>query len=106
MLRFLWAVGEPSAPAQVHEAVAPDLAYTTVMTVLSRLHEKGALERQRHGRAFVYWPSEGEGEHRAGRMHDVLDQAADRKAVLSSFIETLTPAEAQELRQMLGEADQ
>ena len=31
-----------------------DLAYTTVMTVLVRLHEKGLLERKRDGRQFLY----------------------------------------------------
>ena len=30
------------------------LAYTTVMTVLARLHEKGAIRRRREGRRFVY----------------------------------------------------
>lgn len=31
-----------------------ELAYTTVMTVLSRLWEKGALTRKREGKRFVY----------------------------------------------------
>ncbi|HSU42157.1 MAG TPA: BlaI/MecI/CopY family transcriptional regulator [Polyangiaceae bacterium] len=30
------------------------LAYTTVMTVLSRLHDKGVIRRRREGRRFVY----------------------------------------------------
>ena len=54
VLEFLWAIGEPSTPGQVHDAVAPDLAYTTVMTVLNRLHSKEALERERRGRAYAY----------------------------------------------------
>jgi predicted transcriptional regulator len=35
------------------------LAYTTVMTVLSRLHEKGAIRRRREGRRFVYSVARG-----------------------------------------------
>src|SRR5450432_2449554 len=35
------------------------LAYTTVMTVLSRLHEKGALAREKHGKRFVYSSARG-----------------------------------------------
>lgn len=104
VLEFLWAVGEPSTPGDVHEAVAPDLAYTTVMTVLTRLHAKGALERVRHGRAFAYWPSQAEANHRADRMRDQLDAAGDRHAVLSSFVDALTSAEAEELRRILREA--
>jgi len=30
------------------------LAYTTVMTVLSRLHEKGALRREKQGKRYAY----------------------------------------------------
>jgi BlaI family transcriptional regulator, penicillinase repressor len=35
------------------------LAYTTVMTVLSRLHEKGALAREKQGKRFVYSAARG-----------------------------------------------
>jgi predicted transcriptional regulator len=31
-------------------------AYTTVMTIMARLHERGLLERVKHGRGFVYRP--------------------------------------------------
>jgi len=31
-----------------------DLAYTTVMTVLVRLHEKGLVAREREGRRYLY----------------------------------------------------
>lgn len=37
------------------------LAYTTVMTVLSRLHDKGAIRRRREGRRFVYSVARGSG---------------------------------------------
>jgi predicted transcriptional regulator len=35
------------------------LAYTTVMTVLSRLHDKAAIRRRREGRRFVYSVARG-----------------------------------------------
>lgn len=103
VLRYLWAVNEPATPAEVHAAIAPDLAYTTVMTVLSRLFKKGLLDRQRSGRAFAYLPIEGEANHRAEQMHEHLGAAGDKHAVLSSFIETLSADEARELRQILDD---
>ena len=36
VMAYLWATGTPANPAEVHQAVAPDLAYTTVMTVLTQ----------------------------------------------------------------------
>ena len=32
-------------------------AYTTVMTIMARLHRKGLLERRREGKTDVYWPA-------------------------------------------------
>jgi predicted transcriptional regulator len=32
----------------------PEIAYTTLMTTLDRLHRKGVLERVSEGRAFAY----------------------------------------------------
>lgn len=37
-------------------------AYTTVMTVLSRLAEKGLLTRKKEGKTFVYAPSKSKKE--------------------------------------------
>lgn len=39
-----------------------DHAYTTVMTVMGRLHEKGVLERDRRGRQYIYRASAPEAE--------------------------------------------
>ena len=36
---------------------SPKPAYTTVMTVMVRLHDKGLLDRSRHGNSFVYVPT-------------------------------------------------
>ena len=55
VLEAVWALGE--APVrEVQEQLRPDreLAYTTVMTILSRLHRKGILEREPHKRGFSY----------------------------------------------------
>jgi len=42
-----------------------DLAYTTVMTVLTRLHNKGVLTRVKEGRQFLYQTPSGKA--RVGR---------------------------------------
>lgn len=39
-----------------------DHAYTTIMTVMGRLHEKGVLERERRGRQYIYRPAAQEAE--------------------------------------------
>lgn len=56
----LWGSTESLSVRQVLDALNasrdPPLAYTTVMTVLSRLAEKGVLAREQAGRGFVYSP--------------------------------------------------
>jgi predicted transcriptional regulator len=46
-------------------------AYTTVMTVLSRLAEKGLLTREKDGRNFVYRPTLGRKEFLKSRVRTV-----------------------------------
>ena len=54
----LWSAEEALSVRQVLEVLNdgrnPPLAYTTVMTVLARLAEKGVLTREPVGRGFVY----------------------------------------------------
>ncbi len=100
VMGYLWTVEEATAP-EIHQAVAPDLAYTTVSTVLSRLWEKGRVERSRPGRSYKYSPVQSEAEHRADAMTSTLGAAGDRAAVLSSFVETLSAKDAALLRDLL-----
>ena len=102
VMAYLWAVEEAAAP-EVHQAVAPDLAYTTVTTVLSRLWDKGRVERTRRGRSYVYSPVRSEAQHRADTMTTTLGAAADRAAVLSTFVDALDANDVAVLRDLLDE---
>ena len=55
-MAYLWSTDCEASPAEVHQAVAPELAYTTIMTILTRLWEKGRLTRGQRGRAYTYEP--------------------------------------------------
>ncbi|MCA9629814.1 MAG: BlaI/MecI/CopY family transcriptional regulator, partial [Myxococcales bacterium] len=56
VMEVVWSSDRPLAVADVQRVLerARDIAYTTVMTTLVRLHEKGLLERERDGRRFLY----------------------------------------------------
>ena len=103
VMDYLWAVGDAASPNGVHKAVAPELAYTTVTTVLTRLWEKGRVERGRQGRSYVYSPVRSEAEHRADAMTTSLGAAGDRVAVLSNFVGALSDKDLAVLRDLLGE---
>ncbi|WP_051818388.1 BlaI/MecI/CopY family transcriptional regulator [Streptomyces sp. NRRL S-1813] len=91
----------PVTAAWVQERLGGDLAYTTVMTILSRLHAKQAVTRERSGRAYVWTPAADEAGLAALRMRRVLDGEPDRDAVLTSFVSALSAHDEQLLRTLL-----
>ena len=103
VLGLLLAAGVPLSPGAVRERLGADLAYTTVVTILSRLHAKGVLNRARAGRAYLYSPVADEPGLAARRMATVLAAEPDREAVLARFVSGLSPKDEQLLRRMLGE---
>ena len=103
VLSLLHAAGVPLPPGAVRERLGADLAYTTVVTILSRLHAKGVLDRVRDGRAYLYSPVADEPGLAARRMATVLAAEPDREAVLARFVSGLSPTDEQLLRRMLGD---
>ena len=103
VLTVLQAAGSALAPGQVRDRLGGDLAYTTVVTILSRLHAKGVLDRRKAGRAYLYAPVADEPGLAARRMARVLDAESDREAVLARFVSGLSGADEELLRRMLGE---
>ncbi len=95
--------------AEVRAALGGDLAHTTVMTVLVRLTEKGAVTRRRHGRSYRYClaaPASDLAAVRAAmRMRNALDREARRADVLANFVDRLSSDEEQMLREILGRSE-
>ena len=104
VLDVLWKAPGPATPAEVKVAVGhDDLAYTTVMTVLTRLWAKGLVERERRGRAYAYRPVVSEADLAAQRMMSALEAAHDPNAVLSRFVDKLPRRQEQALRKLFEE---
>lgn len=101
VLECLWEADGPQTPSQVLTSLGDGLAYTTVMTILVRLWQKGLAERERVGRAFAYRAKVTEAELVAGRMRTALSQASDRSTTLSSFVGGLSRREVAVLRAAL-----
>jgi predicted transcriptional regulator len=103
----LAASGQPMTPSEVQAELGGDLAYTTVMTTLSRLHAKHALTRTPRGRAYAYELVGGvagaQASVTAHRMQQLLENGADRAGVLSRFVEGLDSDSEQLLRGLLDE---
>lgn len=104
VLAALQAAPEALSPSEVREKLGADLAYTTVVTILSRLRDKGLLRRHKDGRVYRYAPVADQPGLAARRMTQVLDSEPDREAVLSRFVSGLSDRDEDLLRCMLEQA--
>ncbi|MEU6662491.1 BlaI/MecI/CopY family transcriptional regulator [Streptomyces sp. NPDC046821] len=104
VLAALWAAEVPLTPGEVQRALADDLARTTVTTILTRLHAKGTVTRDRAGRGYAYRPAQDSHGLTARRMHAELDKDEDRGTVLARFVSELSSEDEQMLRALLDGA--
>ncbi|WP_338783100.1 BlaI/MecI/CopY family transcriptional regulator [Streptomyces sp. DG1A-41] len=102
VLAALWAADAPLTARQVMERLPGGLAYTTVLTILSRLYDKGMLVRHREGRGYAYEPARDEASHTAGQMRTLLEHGSDREAVLARFVSELSEQDEQVLHRLLA----
>lgn len=74
----LWKRGEATVREIVDDlARTRSLAYTTIMTIMTRLHTKGLLERSRNGKTYVYRPAFTREEHRERLSRELVRGLVD-----------------------------
>src|SRR6185369_7979337 len=100
VLAVLWAAETPLSPAQVQTAL-DDLAYNTVHTILTRLTDKGELERVVHDGRPAYVPVRDAAQYAADQMRAALDAGPDRTEILATFVTNLSADEELSLRALL-----
>jgi predicted transcriptional regulator len=91
VMEAIWARGQ----ATVHDvhrrltAADRELAYTTVMTVMSRLADKGLLEKRKDGVAYLYVPVASKEEFTRRTVGTVLSELLDdfTAPAMSQFID-------------------
>lgn len=104
VMEILWS---SEASLTVREVLAKmpaqrNLAYTTVMTVLSNLHRKAMVDREPVGRAYSYRPTLSRQGAAAASLREILDASDDPQSVLLHFAETASEEESSVLRDALA----
>src|ERR1700716_2909503 len=94
VMQELWSRGESSVRTvmdSLNKRAAKARAYTTYMTIMSRLHKKGLLVRRREGKTDFYAPAYHRDEYMALRakseVEDLVAQYGD--AALSHFAQQM-----------------
>ncbi len=107
VLGVVWEMGKATVQ-EVKDTLEPrrSLAYTTVMTVMSRLAEKGILERRKEGRAYYYTPAASQQKVAGSLLNSLvrrLYDGATGKAIaqLLETDENVDDAELERLEQLI-----
>jgi len=106
VMRLVWEKGEVQVE-DIHQALLRDreIAYTTVMTVMSRLAAKGLLARHRQGRAYLYRAALGREEMAESTLQEWNRRFFGGRVVPAiSFLlggERLTAEDLAELRRLV-----
>lgn len=110
IMREVWKLGEATVK-NVHRILVKrrDIAYTTVMTTMSRLAEKGILDRSRQGMAYLYRPSMSKGEFDRWVMRNIFSgllESYDDVTMdyLVEFLAEERPEQLEHLRQAVETA--
>lgn len=105
VLEALWTRGAEASVRDLQPDF-PDIAYTTLMTTLDRLHRKGALVRTKRGRAFYYRPELSRIEFDSARAADALRSALSGKdATLAPLLSFLVDAVGDRDAELLDELE-
>ena len=104
ILGVLWDSAAKLPVRKVYECLERErsLAYTTVLTVLDRLFDKGLVAREKDGKAFMYWPVLTRTAYlgaRAARMLTELEVPVQRD-VLMAFLDSAEHADPAVLEEL------
>jgi predicted transcriptional regulator len=81
IMKIVWQRGTATVRDVYEELLkSRKIAYTTVMTMMGILEQKGRLSKTQRDRAYVYSPTEPQGEVVGSMVHDFLKRVFDGSA--------------------------
>jgi predicted transcriptional regulator len=111
VMKIVWT-GDWTSVRDVYEALRRErsIAYTTVMTVMGRLHDKDMLDRKQDGRTYLYRARQTRGQVARSFMQKMLERLfdgrkADAVAALLDAGDQLDEAELGAIRKALDEKE-
>lgn len=108
VMRVLWDHG-PSVVNEVKEKLADPLAYTTVLTILRTLEQKGYVRHEEEGRVYRYIAAVQEDAARKSALQHLTGKLFKGSAELlfAHLVSDrkLSPAQIQRMRDLLGKKE-
>ncbi len=91
ILSIIWASKEPMNVRAVLEQLKEKSAYTTVMTVMTRMEKKGILKRIPEGNSYVYTYTEDREEFAGKHLGEIFNSLVDiyGELAISQFVDSM-----------------
>ena len=106
VMSVLWRLSSASV-SEVRDALEEDLAYTSVLSALQTLEEKGYVRHEAEGRAYRYFPTvaaDRAGGSALARIRDAIFQgSAERMFAQMVADKKLGRKELEQMRQLLDD---
>ncbi len=105
IMEVVWSKGwSEFAVADVQRVLrqSREIAYTTVMTTVGRLHDKGLLDRVRDGRRYLYQPRLSRDQFSEAMAHELLGSLSGlcHEQALALLVKQVAESDADELREL------
>ncbi|MEU9609406.1 BlaI/MecI/CopY family transcriptional regulator [Streptomyces sp. NPDC048057] len=96
----VWQWNRPVTVREVLEDLQQErsIAYTTVMTVMDNLHQKGWVRREVEGRAYRYTAVSTRAAYSAALMNEAWAQSDNPAAALVAFFGMMSPEQREALQ--------
>src|ERR1700747_850007 len=106
IMKIVWVRGTATVRQVYEELLAHrKIAYTTVMTMMGILEQKGHLKKSAEERAYVYTPAQSQREGVGNMVHDFVKRVfnGSAKPLLVHLVEnqTISKQELEEIRELL-----
>ena len=106
VMSILWRLGSGSV-SEVRDELSEELAYTSVLSALQTLEEKGYVRHEAEGRAYRYYPTvnaERAGKSALARIREAVFQgSAERMFAQLVSDRGLSRTELERMRRLLAE---
>lgn len=109
IMEAIWDLGKGSVK-QVTQKLEGDqpIAYNTVLTMLRILHQKGYVDYEKQGRAFIYFPLVDQQQARSNVLSYLLNKFFDNSPTLlvqNLLDQPLEKSEIERLRHHIAESN-
>jgi predicted transcriptional regulator len=107
-MEVLWRMRRGSVQAvldEINKERAEPLAYTTVLTVMSQLWERGMLSRRKNGRSYIYRPTSDKRGYKVERIRNFFVSlfGTEEKVVASHLLDALEDEDPSRIDELVRE---